>query len=59
MMRPRTVTGPSKDSDKPVVRFPVPNKGRVVKGRLLRLSELLPRRWRRVVIQGQHYWLPG
>jgi hypothetical protein len=29
------------------------------KGHLPRLRDLLARRWRRVVIQGRHYWLPG
>ena len=43
------------------VRFPLPPDVRKPSnGPLLRLSDLLPRRWRRrVVIQGQHYWLPG
>jgi hypothetical protein len=43
------------------VRFPLPPDARQpTNGSLPRLSDLLPRRWRRwVVIQGQHYWLPG
>ena len=43
------------------VRFPLPPAARQpAKGPLPRLSDLLPRRWRRrVVIQGQHYWRPG
>jgi hypothetical protein len=43
------------------VRFPLPPDARQpANGPLPRLSDLLPRRWRRrVVIQGQHYWLPG
>ena len=43
------------------VRFPLPSDAqRPSNGSLPRLSDLLPRRWRRrVVIQGQHYWRPG
>jgi len=43
------------------VRFPLPAAARRPGGdELPRLSRLLPRRWRRrVVIQGQRYWLPG
>jgi hypothetical protein len=43
------------------VRFPLPPDARKPsKGPLPRLSDLLPRRWRRrVVIQGQHYWRPS
>lgn len=43
------------------VRFPLPPAARQpAKRPLPRLSDLLPRRWRRrVVIQGQQYWRPG
>jgi hypothetical protein len=43
------------------VRFPLPSDaGGGANARLLRLSKLLPRQWRRqVVIQGQRFWLPG
>jgi hypothetical protein len=43
------------------VRFPLPAaERRPADDELPRLSCLLPRRWRRrVVIQGQRYWLPG
>jgi len=59
-MAPRPATGQPKSSGESVVRFPVTGKSQVVKGRLRRLSDLLPRRWRRqVVIQGQRFWLPG
>jgi hypothetical protein len=43
------------------IRFPLPPDARQPSnGPMPRLSDLLPRRWRRrVVIQGQHYWRPG
>lgn len=58
-MQPRPDPSQSKDNDESAVRFPATGKPRVVKRRLPRLRDLLPRRWRRVVIQGQHYWLPS
>ena len=50
-----------KDLEALAVRFPLPANGRrPPNGQPPRLSDLLPRRWRRrVVIQGQRYWLPG
>ncbi len=43
------------------IRFPLrTDNGRAANGRLPRLSNLLPRRWRRqVVIHGRRFWLPG
>jgi hypothetical protein len=43
------------------VRFPRPaDPQHVAVGPRLSLGDLLPRRWRRrVVIQGQSFWLPG
>ena len=41
------------------IRFPAPAERPTSKGHLPRLRDLLARRWRRVVIQGRHYWLPG
>ena len=43
------------------VRFPLPANGPgPAASAPRRLSALLPRRWRRrVVIQGQRFWLPG
>ena len=43
------------------VRFPLPmGKRRLRNSPWVRLGSLLPRRWlRQVVIQGQHFWLPG
>ncbi len=43
------------------IRFPLrAGDGRPVNGHLPRLSNLLPRRWRRqVVIHGHRFWLPG
>ncbi|MEJ2208578.1 MAG: hypothetical protein P8129_06015 [Anaerolineae bacterium] len=41
------------------IRFPAPGERPGGKRRLPRLRDLFARRWRRVVIQGQHYWLPG
>jgi hypothetical protein len=44
-----------------VVRFPVHHQSRQQSvSRRIRLSDLLPRCWRRqVVIQGRRFWLPG
>lgn len=43
-----------------MVRFPLPSDGQRSSQKLLtRLGARLPRRWlRRVVIQGQQFWLP-
>lgn len=43
------------------VRFPpLAEARRAAKGKRLRLSGFLPRRWRRrVVINGQQFWLPS
>lgn len=56
-MQSRQAIGPWKVGSGPAVRFPA-EKRREVKGRRLRWRDLLPGRWRRVVIQGQQYWLP-
>lgn len=57
-MQYRQAIGQPKVRSGPAVRFPA-EKRRAVKGRCLRWRDLLPGRWRRVVIQGQQYWLPG
>jgi hypothetical protein len=51
----------SPDSPELAVRFPLPgDAGRGSSSRLPNLGHLFPRRWRRrVVIQGQRFWLPG
>jgi hypothetical protein len=52
-------TGPVKAHSGPAVRFPAMDDDGSIRGRLSRWRDLLLRRWRRVVIQGQQYWLPG
>jgi hypothetical protein len=49
------------DGKTSMVRFPLPCEGQDSSQKLLlRLGTLLPRRWRRrVVIQGQQFWLPS
>jgi hypothetical protein len=43
------------------VCFPLPTDSKCLQeGWLPRLGDLIPQRWRRrVVIQGQRFWLPG
>ena len=50
-----------KESQTPAVRFPLPAAQRpTAEKQRPRLGDLLPRRWRRrVVIQGQRFWMPG
>jgi hypothetical protein len=49
-----------KDPATLTVRFPLPPAKRKPNGYLRRLTHLIPPRWRRrVVIQGQCFWLPG
>jgi hypothetical protein len=49
------------ETQAPVVRFPLPTSQRPAAEKAHpRLGDLLPRRWRRrVVIQGQRFWIPG
>jgi len=57
--RKRKVAGSIAGGRSRAVRFPAPSEHPTGKRRPPRLRDLFARHWRCVVIQGQHYWLPG